>query len=367
MAKSLKDRIIYGGVTKEEYDSIQGLISEENHRVWRLLSIILEILFIGLFVFVLLEPNHSSYVAPLGILAGMMISSVLAFLVILKPSSKALLPFIYVTIVVLLVSFIYIGVYVEKTRPTAAFPILLVAIPFLTIDRPIRSFLFTIAHSALFIVLAIFVKKDPAVLLSDILIVSLCTFAGILISLFTTSLRINDLVLKKTAEEERDTDALTNVANKLAYDRKVDEIRKKMKEPGFKFAVAIFDVNGLKMMNDTYGHDEGNKLLIRCCDLIKEAFPNTIIYRIGGDEFAAIITGEDYTNRERLLRELYNKLEDIHNHAKSLKDDTSVALGVAIFNPKQDRDYLSVFSRADAQMYDNKRVTKAKNKYLQGN
>ena len=48
----------------------------------------------------------------------------------------------------------------------------------------------------------------------------------------------------------------------------------------------------------------------------------------------------------------------------SLLEDTSIAIGIAIYNPERDRDYLSVFSRADAAMYDNKRVTKAKNSFF---
>ena len=140
-----------------------------------------------------------------------------------------------------------------------------------------------------------------------------------------------------------------------------------MGDNSFKFAVAIFDVNGLKQTNDTYGHDQGDKLLIRCCELVQGSFPNTPIYRIGGDEFVAIITGEDYANRERLIREFHEKMDAIHENAKSLLDDTSLAIGVAIYNPKRDRDYLSVFSRADAEMYDNKRVTKARNAFIQEN
>ena len=51
---SIKEAIIYGGATKEDYDSVRPLMAEENYRVWRLVSVILEVVFIGLFVFFLL-------------------------------------------------------------------------------------------------------------------------------------------------------------------------------------------------------------------------------------------------------------------------------------------------------------------------
>ena len=368
---TIREYFIYGGVTKEEYDSIGHFIAEENHRVWKLVSIIFEIVFIGLFIFSIINPNHRDWSVGFGILAGTMIFSVLAFLVLLKPKSKALLPFIYISLTIVIGTVIYIGIFIEKARPSVVFPALMVGISFLTLDRPIRFLCMQFVALATFIALTSIFKNNVGgntiVLVTDILAGTLFTGAGILISLFLSSLRMRDLVIRKNAEIERDRDALTNVANKLAYDRMVDSISAKWGDSNLKFAVVIFDVNGLKMTNDTYGHDQGDKLLIRCCELIQNSFSKTQIYRIGGDEFAAIVMGEDYANRERIIREFHEKIEKSHAEAKSLLDDTSIAIGVAIYNPKRDRDYLSVFSRADAEMYDNKRVTKARNAFLQEN
>ena len=368
---TIKEYLIYGGVTKEEYDSIGHLIAEENHRIWKLVSIIFEIVFIGLFIFTLINSNHRDWSVGFGILSGTMIFSVLAFLVLLKPQSKALLPFVYITLTVVIGTVIYIGIFIEKARPSVVFPALMVGISFLTLDRPIRFLCMQFISLATFITLTSILKNNVGgntiVLVTDILAGTLFTGAGILISLFLSSLRMRDLVMRKNAEIERDKDALTNVANKLAYDRMVDTINAKIGESGFKFAVAIFDVNGLKQTNDTYGHDQGDKLLVRCCEMIQTSFKNTQVYRIGGDEFVTIITGEDYANRERIIREFHEKVEKTHEEAKNLLEDTSIAIGVAIYNPKRDHDYISVFSRADAEMYDNKRVTKARNAFLKEN
>ena len=94
---TIKEYFMYGGVTKEEYDSIRPLIQEENHRVWRLVSILFEFVFIGLFIFAVVAEINYTWTIGYGVLAGSMVFSVLAFFVLLKPQSKALLPFIYVS------------------------------------------------------------------------------------------------------------------------------------------------------------------------------------------------------------------------------------------------------------------------------
>lgn len=362
---SLKNHLLYGGVSKEEYENIKPLIAEENLKIWKIFSVVLEILFIGIFIFVLVEDNHAAYILPIGILAGSMVLLGIGFLIMRNSKNKVLLPMIYLSVILMLGIFIYVGVFVERGRPTVIFPALIIGLSCVTLDRPVRftstMFVLTIIH----VLLVLFFKNGAETKFTDILCGSVFSIGGIVLCIVYSSFRMRNLMLRSAAEKDRDTDALTNVSNKMAYDRKVSEIEHQMFNDNFKFAVAIFDVNGLKKTNDTFGHDQGDKLLIRCCQMIQGSLHHTTIYRIGGDEFAAIITGEDYANRERIVREIHENIEKAYAQSTSLLDDTSVAFGVAVFNPKKDRDYLSVFSRADAEMYANKRVTKAKNVHLQ--
>ena len=358
---SIKETILYGGVSKEDYEEIKPLIIEENQKVWKFLSIFLEVVFAGIFALALFEKGHNAYIIPYGILAGTMIIFCLLISFAVKSPSKAVLPIIYSAIVIMLGCFIYAGVFVEINHPTVVYSVIVVGLPLVTLDRPIRTMSLFLASLAAYLAFVLAFKNGFSVVLTDVLDGSIFTVIGIALSIFTSTVRIRDLLTRYRAEVERDTDALTSVSNKLAYDRRVEQISKKMKENDFKFALAIFDVNNLKATNDTYGHEQGDKLLIRCCNLIRECLPNTVIYRIGGDEFAAIITGVDYTNRERLLREMYERINNIHENAKTLLEDTSLALGVAVYNRKNDHDYMSIFSRADAQMYDHKKILKNKN------
>ncbi len=153
---------------------------------------------------------------------------------------------------------------------------------------------------------------------------------------------------KLTAAEQRaTTDQLTGTKNRHAYYLKEEEINKKIYEGGInEFALVVCDVNGLKLINDQKGHDMGDRCICTCCNLIKEVFKNSAVYRIGGDEFAVILEGEDYINRYGLIDKLNGK--------KALVEETtpaSVAAGLSEFKKGEDASLLEVFTRADGMMY----------------
>lgn len=82
-------------------------------------------------------------------------------------------------------------------------------------------------------------------------------------------------------------DALTGLGNRRLYDEKIKEINLTNIVP---VSVVLCDVNGLKMMNDAFGHDAGDDMLMRVADVLKQHFSEVgSVYRIGGDEFVAIL------------------------------------------------------------------------------
>ena len=68
------------------------------------------------------------------------------------------------------------------------------------------------------------------------------------------------------------------------------------------FAVCMFDCNCLKQINDEYGHDKGDIFLKETTRIICDVFEHSPVFRIGGDEFVAVLQNGDYENREALLR-----------------------------------------------------------------
>ena len=101
-------------------------------------------------------------------------------------------------------------------------------------------------------------------------------------------------------------DGLTGVKSKHAYlemEKTLDE--RLGKGTLSELAIVVCDVNGLKMINDTRGHQAGDEYIRMACRMICDVFSHSPVYRVGGDEFVVILTGRDYENRIALMRELH--------------------------------------------------------------
>lgn len=150
------------------------------------------------------------------------------------------------------------------------------------------------------------------------------------------------------------TDPLTGVKNKHAYIEKEEEIDRMIYDKvAERFGVVVFDLNGLKKVNDTKGHDIGDEYIVSACKLICDFFKHSPVYRIGGDEFVVILDGDDYKNRAGILGAFDLKIE------KNLKtDNVVIATGMSEYDPQRDNCFRNVFERADSIMYQRKRILK---------
>ena len=191
---------------------------------------------------------------------------------------------------------------------------------------------------------------------------------GIVIGLFAISLgaMMNNYTLmnKRMLESEAElgnvrnianTDPLTGVKSKHAFadrEQTMDaEIAEGRAEP---FALAVCDVNGLKQVNDTLGHKAGDEYIRSASRMICELFQHSPVFRIGGDEFAVILKGRDYAVRQELLQRLHDtSVENIG------KGEVVVSGGMADYVPGEDISAHTVFERADAKMYLEKKALKS--------
>ena len=158
------------------------------------------------------------------------------------------------------------------------------------------------------------------------------------------------------AREIANRDALTGVKSKHAYDEAVLKINAEIQNgSSVPFAIAFCDVNGLKTVNDTKGHQAGDKLILDAARVICDIFKHSPVYRIGGDEFVAILRGSDYENRQMLVESMIEK-----NAESRESDGVIIACGSAAWNADQDQTFEAVFKRADEAMYSNKTSLKEK-------
>ena len=153
-------------------------------------------------------------------------------------------------------------------------------------------------------------------------------------------------------------DKLTGLRNAAAYISKGKELDSQAKLiPDFAYGVILFDVNFLKKVNDNHGHQAGNQLLRHASRVICRVFEHSPVYRVGGDEFVAVLEGEDYDNRKKLL-ELFD--EKIAEESFKVADEiihVSVARGLAVY--ESGMDFAAVAKVADVAMYNHKSAIKA--------
>lgn len=156
-------------------------------------------------------------------------------------------------------------------------------------------------------------------------------------------------------------DGLTGVKNKTAYQDIVKKLDMEVRIGRPEFAVIVFDINGLKAVNDTQGHDFGDMLIIDACKVISKVFKRSPIFRIGGDEFVAILETGDYEHYHELLKSFEAEIA-IFNKLSKKNEKISIARGIALYEENSDLTFGDVFKRADDAMYQNKNAMKKLNK-----
>ena len=120
----------------------------------------------------------------------------------------------------------------------------------------------------------------------------------------------------------------------------------------------MVDMNNLKQINDDHGHKAGDLYIKGCCRMICEMFKNSPVFRIGGDEFVAVLQGKDYDKRNKKVAELREMFAD--SFADTSVDPWlrySAAVGVSDYSDS-DSTFEVVFKRADSVMYDDKKAFK---------
>ena len=156
------------------------------------------------------------------------------------------------------------------------------------------------------------------------------------------------------AHEQAYTDSMTGVGNKTAYLARIKELGQEINAGTAAFAIAVFDINGLKSTNDNYGHECGDRIITDAATVIRRVFPNEKVYRIGGDEFITVLGPTTEGELEGKFEELSAMVSDFNLHEKRYAMTLSFSHGGAVYQPGRDADFKEVFKRADQAMYRNK-------------
>ena len=173
--------------------------------------------------------------------------------------------------------------------------------------------------------------------------------------------QVADMRVKVFAMDEiAHKDSLTGIKNKTAYTEEIAELDKKISAGNAEFCIIMVDVNYLKRVNDTYGHELGNTYLKNACRLTCAVFGTENVYRVGGDEFVVILKGDKVSLSKYFVTQFKSEMDHkLSNESLALWEKVSAAVGIAFYEPSKDKNADEVFKRADKEMYANKLAMKA--------
>ena len=170
-------------------------------------------------------------------------------------------------------------------------------------------------------------------------------------------LAISDVSATKNKIEELKTyayrDSVTNLYNRtfgmLMLDRWLHE--------KIRFVLIFADLDGLKHVNDEFGHKEGDVYIMNAAKHLKTFSPDAVVCRIGGDEFMLLAAGISYDEAYVGMSKIYQNFQS----DKYLKNKTysySISFGIAAVETKNKLSASDILSIADERMYENKRMRK---------
>jgi diguanylate cyclase (GGDEF)-like protein len=156
-------------------------------------------------------------------------------------------------------------------------------------------------------------------------------------------------------------DSLTGLYNRRFFEEELNRLDTERQLP---IAIIISDINGLKIINDSFGHQKGDYLIKKSAEILKnEIRDEDILARHGGDEFAILLPQTSAAEAEKIVSR-------IKKHTAAVKSNEltiSISFGIAVKNKVEEKIY-DTFKRADNKMYHNKlsQSKSIKNKIVQG-
>ena len=341
-----RNYFFYSGIEKEEYEAVKKDAYVSNYLVWRILHLVMvaafAFLYLSSLVNDLLESNKTFYL--FGLAYSVFVCCL--FLILKKDSLWAQL-IIYLSISLMFV-FACLITQNKPEIPATTFIVLLLIAPMFMIDKPFFMTFELSAVSAVFLIW-MYKVKPYEIWEMDMINVVIFTIVGIILNIIANSIRIKEFVLTRKINIQKDTDELTGLMNKGALTREINAfLEDGTKNKGIMF---LMDVDHFKSINDTLGHDVGDKVIEELGKLLGKMFSNgEIAGRFGGDEFIVFIKDSDDPEAaakaaESIVREAYEKISLPDKERK-----VSVSIGIAIYNGIE-KNYSEIFKKADIAMY----------------
>ena len=150
------------------------------------------------------------------------------------------------------------------------------------------------------------------------------------------------------------TDELTGLYNRRGFMAMAERQMRLGRRTGRGMLLFMMDVDGLKQINDSFGHLEGDRVLKRTAEVLEETFRDSdVIARQGGDEFAVLAIEAAGHSERTIQARLFDGLDSIN--AEQSHYEISLSLGFARFDPRNCTSIEKLMAKADQAMYEQKR------------
>ena len=339
MMTSLTNLLLYGGLDKDTYNKFEVDILDQDMRNLTLYLLVTAFGYLALGLANLASGQWSDSNTKVYFMTSMLSLTMLTLQQLIVHSVKSSLR-LKALLVYLYMAVIYgqaIALTVQHPDlPSVTYLGVLLMLPILFARKPVYTVVLQVVFTVLFCYF-VTIYKYPDMANKDVWNgISFCCFS-IVIMLVVVPVRIRELAQTHLIQHLSEYDTLTDIKNRNSYETACAALQK-VKESK---VVIYMDVNGLHQLNDTKGHEAGDIMLRTVADILKEVFGQDHVYRIGGDEFVALLP--DSTLRD---------IAEATALANSKVTDAGYALSIGYARSTgHDEPLNAVIQRAETEMY----------------
>ena len=248
---------------------------------------------------------------------------------------------IYAFISILFIMGIILGTVKNPNEYTVTFLAMILTLPLLFTDRPIKMICCICLYEIAFIITASNIKTER-VLETDVIDCFIFSAISAIVSTYMMGVKCQRLMFEKKAVMLSRIDLLTGLLNRNAYEQSIEEYPSMCASS---ISCIYVDVNGLHEMNNNHGHAAGDKMLRFVAENLRDKFGINNTYRIGGDEFVAFAADRDENDIRTMVNDAVCSIE---------KESYHVSVGVE-FQESSAIDMDMLIKNAENRIYEDKR------------
>ena len=354
------DLFIRAGVSKEDYKRINAEIMASNRTSLITFSLVAAV-FSGVMLLYMTAANVNREFTPIYIL--IFIVSLLIAVISLKVKNLnhvVQLVLIYAFLAVLLLFGLKLGLH-TPLEISATFIALLLTTPLLFCDRPIRMYCIILIAAISFILLDstknhayidslsqspgeindLYISIARQTLQNDIINTVLFSLISMVACTYTMTIKMKRYSLEGTIRRMAETDQLTGLKNRASYQLKLERMAV-LAERSFYCIYA--DANGLHELNNTQGHEAGDRMLCYVATVLGNLFGTDNVFRVGGDEFVVLGSNTEADTVRALIDRAKTAISAANYH---------VAMGMT-YRERSETDVGDMIKQAEKQMYADK-------------